>query len=111
MCVVFSPSRSLLLALGSFAMLACTAPRTYTYPSDAQQELSRVCGLIFLRQTNRFLVEDGKIYPVLRSGYRPSPLEEELTNLKDRVYLCGPLADKNLPCPAGLQHKGSECLR
>jgi len=54
-------------------------------------------------------VEEGKIYPILRSGNRLSHLEEEFTNLTDRAYLCGPVFDRNLPCAAGRKYKGNEC--
>jgi hypothetical protein len=106
----FRFNRHLLLMLAGLAAFACTpGPRAYTYPSKVQQELTRVCQRVTLRHAKQFLVEDGKIYPILRSGDRLSPLEEEFTNLADRAYLCGPVLDRNLPCPAGRKYKGNEC--
>lgn len=111
MCAAcFRRNRYVLLMLAGLAAFACTPdPRAYTYPSKAQQELSRVCQLVALRHTNQFLVEEGKIYPILRSGNRLSHLEEEFTNLTDRAYLCGSVFDRNLPCAAGRKYKGNEC--
>ena len=78
----------------------CSQERRYVYPSDKRLELQRVCRAVSARNTNRFMVLLGKIYPLNNDG-RTAALEEISTKLEDAGYFCGPYRLRNAPCPVG----------
>ena len=53
----------LILSLGG-----CSPQRSYVYPTDERLELQRVCHAVSFRNTNRFMVLLGKIYPLNNDG-------------------------------------------
>ncbi|MBC8258835.1 MAG: hypothetical protein H8E38_07460 [SAR324 cluster bacterium] len=78
----------------------CSQERTYLYPMDGRLELQRICRAVSARNTNRFMVLLGKIYPLNNDG-RTAPLEEISTSLEDAGYFCGPYRLRNAPCSVG----------
>lgn len=85
----------LILAAGG-----CSQERRYVYPSDERLELQRICRAVSSRNTNRFMVLLGKIYPLNNDG-STAELEEIRTNLEDAGYFCGPYRLRNAPCSIG----------
>ena len=83
----------LILSLGG-----CSQQRRYVYPTDERLELQRVCRAVSSRNTNRFMVLLGKIYPLNNDG-KIAELEEMRTKLKDAGYFCGNYRMQNAPCP------------
>ena len=93
--------RILLLALTYLLILSsggCSQQRRYVYPTDDRLELQRVCRAVSSRNTKRFMVLLGKIYPLNNDGIT-AELEEISTNLKDAGYFCGNYRLQNAPCP------------
>ena len=80
--------------------VGCSQDRKYVYPMDQRLELQRICIAVSARNTNRFMVLLGKIYPLNNDG-RTRALEEISTSLKDAGYFCGPYRFKNAPCSIG----------
>ena len=76
----------------------CSRTRTYVYPTDESLELQRVCRAVSSRNTNRFMVLLGKIYPLNNDG-KTAELEEIRTELKDAGYFCGNYRLQDAPCP------------
>ena len=91
----------LLMALTGLIILSsegCSQQRKYVYPTGESLELQRVCRAIISRNTKRFMVLLGKIYPLNNDG-KTSELEEIRTELKDAGYFCGNYRLQNTPCP------------
>ena len=91
----------LLMALTYLLILSsggCSQQRRYVYPTDERLELQRVCRAVSSRNTKRFMVLLGKIYPLNNDGIT-AELEEISTNLKDAGYFCGNYRLQNAPCP------------
>ena len=86
---------TLLLILSSEG---CSKKRRYVYPTDERLELQRVCRAVSSRNTNRFMVLLGKIYPLNDDG-KIAELEEIRTELKDAGYFCGNYRLQDAPCP------------
>ena len=80
--------------------VACNQERRYVYPTDQSLELQRICRAVSSRNTNRFMVLLGKIYPLNNDG-RTAALEEISTSLEDAGYFCGPYRFRNIPCSIG----------
>ncbi len=78
----------------------CSQQRRYVYPTDERLELQRVCRAVSSRNTNRFMVLLGKIYPLNNDG-EIGELEEIKTELKDAGYFCGSFRFRNAPCSIG----------
>ncbi len=78
----------------------CVGERTYEYPGLVNVELHRICRSVGLRNTNRFMVIDSKVYPLNKDGYT-APLEEITTSLEEAGYFCGPIRSRELPCTPG----------
>ena len=90
-----------LIALTTFLILSsegCHQQRRYVYPTDESLELQRVCLAVSTRNTKRFMVLLGKIYPLNNDG-KTAELEEIRTKLKDAGYFCGNYRLQNAPCP------------
>ena len=87
---------------GLFILISvgCSQERRYLYPMDQRLELQRICKYVSSRNTNRFMVSLGKIYPLNNDG-RTAALEEISTSLEDAGYFCGPYRFKNAPCAIG----------
>ena len=77
----------------------CSQERRYVYPSDKRLELQRVCRAVSARNTNRFMVLLGKIYPLNNDG-RTAALEEISTKLEDAGVFLRTLSFKEcaMPC-------------
>ena len=82
----------------------CSQQRRYVYPTDERLELQRVCRAISSRNTNRFIVLLGKIYPLNNDG-KTAELEEIRTELKDAGYICGNYRLQDAPCPVSNKYK------
>jgi len=80
--------------------VGCKQERSYVYPMDQRLELQRICRAVSSRNTNRFMVLLGKIYPLNNDG-RTAALEEISTNLEDAGYFCGSFRFRNAPCSIG----------
>ena len=96
-----------LVALTSLLILSsegCSQQRRYVYPTDERIELQRVCLAVSTRNTKRFLVLLGKIYPLNNDG-KTSELEEIITDLKDAEYYCGNYRLQNAPCPISNKYR------
>ena len=96
-----------LIALTSFLILSsegCSKQRRYVYPTDERLELQRVCLAVSTRNTKRFLVLLGKIYPLNNDG-KTAELEEIRTELKDAGYFCGNYRLQNAPCPISNEYR------
>ena len=87
---------------GLFILISvgCSHERRYVYPMDQRLELQRICRAVSSRNTNRFMVLLGKIYPLNNNGHTAA-LEEISTNLEDAGYFCGPFRMRNAPCSIG----------
>ncbi len=97
----------LLIALTYLLILSskgCKQQQTYVYPTDERLELQRVCRAVSSRNTKRFMVLLGKIYPLNNDG-KTAALEEIRTELKDAGYFCGNYRLKNAPCPIASKYK------
>ena len=93
--------RILLVALIYLLILlsgGCSQQRSYVYPTDERLELQRVCLALSSRNTKRFMVSLGKIYPLNNDG-KTAELEEIRTELKDAGYFCGNYRLQDAPCP------------
>ena len=91
----------LLMALTYLLILSsggCSQQRRYVYPTDERLELQRVCRAVSTRNTNRFMVLLGKIYPH-NDDWKIAELEEIRTELKDAGYFCGNYRLQYAPCP------------
>ena len=96
-----------LIALTSLLILSsegCSQQRGYVYPSHKRLELQRVCLAVSTRNTKRFMVLLGKIYPLNNDG-KTSELEEIRTELKDAEYFCGNYRLQNAPCPISNKYR------
>ena len=96
-----------LIALTSILILSsegCSQQRRYVYPTDERLELQRVCLVVSTRNTKRFMVLLGKIYPLNNDG-KTSELEEMRTKLKNAEYFCGNYRLKNAPCPISNKYR------
>ena len=82
------------------SVVGCTQERRYVYPQGQRLELQRICRAVTVRNTNRFMVLSGKIYP-LNSDGTTAPLEEMITTLEEAGYFCGSYRLKNSPCSPG----------
>ena len=80
--------------------VGCSQERKYVYPMDQRLELQRICRAVSSRNTNRFMVLLGKIYPLNNDGHTAA-LEEISTNLEDAGYFCGHFRMRNSPCSIG----------
>ena len=90
-----------LIALSSLLILSsegCSKKRTYVYPTDERLELQKACIAVSSRNTKRFMVLLGKIYPLNNDG-KTAELEEISTELKDAGYFCGNFRLEDAPCP------------
>ena len=99
--------RILLVALIYLLILlsgGCSQQRSYVYPTDERLELQRVCLALSSRNTKRFMVSLGKIYPLNNDG-KTAELEEIRTELKDAGYFCGNYRLQNAPCPVSNQYR------
>ena len=76
----------------------CNQQKKYVYPTFERKELQRVCRAVSSRNTKRFMVLLGKIYPLNNDG-KTAELEEIRTVLKDGGYFCGNYRLQNAPCP------------
>ena len=87
---------------GLFILISvgCSQERRYVYPMDQRLELQRICQAVSSRNTNRFMVLLGKIYPLNNDG-RTAALEEMSTSLEDAGYFCGTYRFRNAPCSVG----------
>ena len=92
---------TLLLILSSEG---CSQQRRYVYPTDERLELQRVCLAVNTRNTKRFMVLLGKIYPLNNDG-KTSELEEIKTELKDAEYFCGNYRLQDAPCPIANKYR------
>ena len=99
--------RILLVALTYLLILpsgGCNHQRRYVYPTYERLELQRVCLAVSSRNTKRFMVLLGKIYPLNNDG-KTSKLEEIITELKDAEYFCGNYKLQNAPCPISNKYR------
>ena len=99
--------RILLVALIYLLILlsgGCSQQRSYVYPTDERLELQRVCLALSSRNTKRFMVLLGKIYPLNNDG-KTAELEEIRTELKDAGYFCGNYRLQNAPCPISNEYR------
>ena len=76
----------------------CKQQKRYLYPTDERLELQRVCRAVSSRNTNRFMVSFGKIYPLNNDG-KTAELEEITTKLNNAGYFCGNFRLQDAPCP------------
>ena len=91
----------MLIAISCLIVLSsegCSQPKKYVYPTDESVELQRICRAVSLRNTKRFMVLLGKIYPLNNDG-NTAELEEITTNLNDAGYFCGNFRLQDAPCP------------
>ena len=86
------------------SLVGCGQQRKYVYPTDKSLELQRVCRAVSSRNTNRFMVLLGKIYPLNKDG-RLAELEEIRTELKDAGYFCGSYRLQDAPCPISNKYR------
>ena len=96
-----------MIALTSLLILSsegCSQQRRYVFPTDESLELQRVCLAVSTRNTKRFMVLLGKIYPLNNDG-KTSELEEIRTELKDAEYFCGNYRLQNAPCPISNKYR------
>ena len=99
--------RILLMALSYLLILSsggCSQQRRYVYPTVERLELQRVCRAVSSRNTNRFMVLLGKIYPLNNDG-KTAELEEIRTDLKDAGYFCGNYRLQAAPCPISNKYR------
>ena len=82
------------------SLAACSQERKCVYPQEKSLELRRICRAVTARNTNRFMVILGKIYPLNNDGHTV-PLERISTSMMDAGYFCGPYHLKNSPCSPG----------
>ena len=82
----------------------CSQQKKYVYPTNERLELERVCRAVSSRNTKRFMVLLGKIYPLNNDG-KTSELEEIRTELKDAEYFCGNYRLQNAPCPISNKYR------
>ena len=97
----------LLMAFTSLLILlpgGCSQQRRYLYPTDERLELQRVCRAVSSRNTKRFMVLLGKIYPLNNDG-KTAELEEFRTDLKDAGYFCGNYRLQEAPCPIANKYR------
>ena len=97
----------LLMAFTSLLILSsggCSQQRRYVYPTDERLELQRVCRAVSSRNTKRFMVLLGKIYP-LNNDEKTVELEEIRTDLKDAGYFCGNYRLQDTPCPIANEYR------
>jgi len=97
----------LLIAFTSLLILSsvgCRQQRRYVYPTDERLELQRVCRAVSSRNTKRFMVLLGKIYPLNNDG-KTVELEEIRTDLKDAGYFCGNYRLQDAPCPIANEYR------
>ena len=97
----------LLMAFTSLFILSsggCSQQRRYVYPTDESLELQRVCRAVSSRNTKRFMVLLGKIYPLNNDG-KTAELEEIRTELKDAGYFCGNYRLQDAPCPIANKYR------
>ena len=96
-----------LITLTSLLILSsegCSQQRRYVFPTYERLELQRVCLAISTRNTKRFMVVLGKIYPLNNDG-KTSESEEIRTELKDAEYFCGNYRFQNAPCPISNKYR------
>ena len=96
-----------LIALTSLLILSsegCSQQRRFVYPTDERIELQRVCLAVSSRNTKRFMVLLGNIYPLNNDG-KTSELEEIRTELKDAEYFCGNYRLQNASCPISNKYR------
>ncbi len=86
------------------SLVGCNQERKYVYPTNERLELQRVCRAVSTRNTKRFMVLLGKIYPLNNDG-KTAELEEIRTELKDAGYFCGNYRLKNTPCPISNEYR------
>ena len=99
--------RIMLMALIYLLILSCggcSKQRRYVFPTNEQLELKRVCRAVSSRNTNRFMVLLGKIYPLDNDG-KTAELEEIRTELKDAGYFCGNYRLQDAPCPIANKYR------
>ncbi len=97
----------LLTALTCLLILSsggCSQQRRYVYPTDERLELQRICRAVSSRNTKRFMVLLGKIYPLNNDG-KTAELLEIRTELKDAGYFCGNYRLQDAPCPISKKYK------
>ena len=95
---------SCLTAISLLSLATCSRERKYVYPQGNNLELQRICRAVTTRNTNRFMVILGKIYPLNNDGHTV-PLERISTSMMDGGYFCGPYHLKNSPCSPGKNRK------
>tara|TARA_Y100001970_G_C14226053_1_gene855740 strand:- start:49 stop:330 length:282 start_codon:yes stop_codon:yes gene_type:complete len=78
-------------------MNGCKSERKYVYPHKDTIEIQRICLFIKARETNRFMVLLGKIYPLNNDGVSVY-LKNISTSLEDGGYFCGKSHFKNFYC-------------
>ena len=79
------------------SIIGCKKERKYVYPLEDRFEIQRVCSFVKSRNTNRFMVLLGKIYPLNNDGVTVA-LENISTRLEDAGYFCGNYRLKNFNC-------------
>ena len=82
----------------------CNQQKKYVYPTFERKELQRVCRAVSSRNTIRFMVLLGKIYPLNNDGVT-AELEEIKTELKDAGYFCGNYRLQDAPCPIANKYR------
>ena len=95
---------SCLTAIFLLSLATCSRERKYVYPQGENLELQRICRAVTTRNTNRFMVILGKIYPLNNDGYTVQ-LENISTSLPDAGYFCGTFHLKNSPCFPGKKRR------
>ena len=95
---------SCLTAILLLSLAACNQERKYLYPQEKSLELRRICRVVPARNTNRFMVILGKIYPLNNDGHTVQ-LEKISTSLPDAGYFCGTFHLKNSPCFPGKKRR------
>ena len=96
-----------LIALSSLLILSsegCSKKRRYVYPTDERLELQKACIAVSSRNTKRFMVLLGKIYPLNNDG-KTAELLEIRTKLKDSGYFCGNYRLQQAPCPISNEYR------